>query len=123
MKKPKTIVEKILHVCLLGCEMMSQREFNNVIEKRFGKAARKISTSLWKDGCFNINQYGYVNLSGRGYRYYDTGILPPKRSPKKQPTTAQYLDYMWNSKSRRKDFEAWLKSKGVVSLHSKETPE
>ena len=108
----ETIEHKILAYCFsTDNDACSQKEFTSDVEKRFGKSVKKTAIDLWKKGCLHFNVNGYVNLTNRGYIFWQEGKLPPKRKPKPKPTTTYYLDYLW--KTNQNEFEEWLKSRRI----------
>lgn len=108
----ETIEHKIFSFCFsMQNDTATRGEFTDEVKDRLGIKAKKVASDLWNKGCFKINQYGYVNLSKRGYTYWKTGILHPKRKPKPKLTTADYLNYFW--KNNQKEFEDWLRFRGL----------
>lgn len=102
-----------LEICeVFDSDATKRSEYNDEIERIYGKEAKEAMVRLWNNGCLFINSMGYVNISSRGYDYIKTGTLPPRRKPKLKPTTFQYLDYLWSH--NQADFEKWLDSKGYV---------
>jgi hypothetical protein len=100
-----TLERKVLYigvsVCPFGRKGLTQKALD-----LYGEEGKSIAIKLWKEGAFYLNNYGYANLSKRGFTLYDKGVLPEKRQPTKKATTSQILDYLW--KHNRQEFETWL---------------
>lgn len=57
----------------------TQKSFVAKVSELFGKDAGKVATRLFREGYLMFNNYGYINLSDRGYTLYDKNIETPRR--------------------------------------------
>jgi hypothetical protein len=110
LQENDSLERKVLHIGVSNCPF-GRRGLTKTAFELYGREGKVKAIELWKKGAFNLNQYGYANLSKRGFTLYDKGVLPEKASPKPKVSIAQMLDYIW--KNNQKDFKKWLSANQI----------